>query len=205
MEQFKHDGQLLFNATFFSSLTCTHIHTQLTQTGRISVDCAHIWIDMLQLTGPMQDREKKYWFFANMAACWSRGHIHFHHSDTRGKKQRSVTLVLPVSMTTRIIQVRGGQAADGRRICAHWNHSWNALHPSLSVCLSLCLSITSAHIALSPLPQTSSLLSCLQQFSVAVWFKFPQQPGKPLTVLLNKALNPQLLPWNYPAATSKSL
>ncbi len=63
MEQFKHTGQLLFSATFFSSLACTRTHTHThthTQTGRISVDCAHVWIDMLQLTGPKQDRGKKY-------------------------------------------------------------------------------------------------------------------------------------------------
>ena len=44
-----------------------------------------------------------------------------------------------------------------------------------------------------------------EPFSAAVWFKFPHQRGKPLIALLNEALNPQLLPWNYPASTSKSL
>lgn len=137
MEQFKHTGQLLFEATFFSSLACTK--TRTTHTWGICVDCAHVWIDMLRLTGPKQDRGEKYWFFANMAACWSLGHIHFIPQIQGRKKQKSVTLVLPVSMTTRIIQVTGGQSADEKWICVHWNHSRKALYSPC--CLSLPASV----------------------------------------------------------------
>lgn len=65
MEQFKHTGQLLFNATFFFLfLTRTHAtHTNRGVGGWISAERAHIWIDMLQFTGPTQDRGGKVLIF----------------------------------------------------------------------------------------------------------------------------------------------
>jgi len=44
------------HCSIFLILTCTHTNTN----GGISVECADVWIDMLQFTGPMQDRGKKY-------------------------------------------------------------------------------------------------------------------------------------------------
>lgn len=74
-----------------------------------------------------------------------------------------------------------------------------------TLCLSPRPSITPARGALSPRPQASAFFYLREPFSAAVWFKFPHQRGKPLIALLNEALNPQLLPWNYTASTSKSL
>ena len=54
----------------------------------------------------------------------------------RGVKHQSVTLVLPVSMATRIIQVTGGQVAGERRHQVHWNQhhmKWPS-RLALSVC-----------------------------------------------------------------------
>lgn len=65
-----------------------HTHAQHTPVWRISADSAHVWIDMLQLTGPLQDRGRNYWFFANIVACWSWGHIHFHHSNAGGENTK---------------------------------------------------------------------------------------------------------------------
>lgn len=152
----------------------------------------------------MQDRGKKYWFFSNMAPCWSWGHIHFHHSEIVGK-QRSVALVFASLHDNKDYpsERRSGRWWEAN-LCSL--KSFMKCHPGftlcLSVCPSLCLSITSALIALSSLRQAPPLFLSIQQCSVVVRFKFSHQLGKPLIALLNKALKPRLLPWSHPAATN---
>lgn len=143
MEQFKHTGQLLFNATFFFLfLTRTHAtHTNRGVGGGISAERAHIWIDMLQFTGPRQDRGgKSIDFFANMAACWSWGHINFHHSD--------VVVLVVVGCHTCFASFHGNEDHPSQRRSGRW---WEAnlgslkstLHemPSTTLCLSVSLCV----------------------------------------------------------------
>lgn len=169
------------------SFARTRTHTLLPPTGRISVECVHIWIDMLQLTGPVQDRGRNYWFFANMAACWSWGHIHFHHSDA-GRESREVSHLFCQSPWQQGSSKSEEVKSLVRGECGFTkiNITWNALHPSLSVCLSRCLSITSAHTVLSLLPQAPSLLLPLLQFFIVVRFSVPHQLGKPFILPLNR-------------------
>lgn len=122
MEQFKHTGQLLFNATFFFS--SSHAHMQLTQTEGWGVGLVQSVRTYGLICYSLLDRGKTegekvliflpIWlrvdpgatliFITQMWWCWWWW---------------GVTLVLPVSMATRIIQVRGGQAAGERRIWVH--------------------------------------------------------------------------------------
>lgn len=163
----------------FLSLTFTH--TQRPPTGRISVECVHIWIDMLQLTGPVRDRGNKYWFFANMAACWSRGHIHFHHSDTR-RKSRVSPMFCPSPQQqewSKSEEVRS--PVRGERGFSEINITCDALHPSLSLCFSLSLCHLCSQCAFSSSARTTSLLWL--QFSIVVRFSVPHQP---FTLPLNR-------------------
>lgn len=137
MEQFKHTGQLLFKATFFSSLTCTKTSTTHTRGGLCRL-CSRVdWYVTAYWAAARQ--RGKVLIFCQYGCVLILGPHSFHPSDTGRKKQKSVTLVLPVSMTTRIIQVTGGQSADEKRICVHWNHSWKALYSPC--CLSLPASV----------------------------------------------------------------
>lgn len=106
---------------FFLFLTRTHAtHTNRGVGGGISAERAHIWIDMLQFTGPRQDRGGKsidflpIWLRVDPGATFI-----FITQMWWWWWWWGVTLVLPVSMATRIIQVRGGQAAGERRIWVH--------------------------------------------------------------------------------------
>lgn len=116
MEQFKHIGRLLFRGSVFHfadmhrSARSTQQYGGLVWSARTCGLICYSLLDRCKTEGKCID------FFANMVACWSWGHINFHPSESGRKRRESVTLVLPVSTTTRIIRVRAGHAADDSQI-----------------------------------------------------------------------------------------
>lgn len=142
MEQFKHTGQLLFNATFFFLfLTRTHAtHTNRGVGGGISAERAHIWIDMLQFTGPTQDRGGKVLIFCQYVCVLILGPHSFSSLRCGGAGGGGVS-----HLFCQFPWQRGSSKSEevrplvrGESGFTEINITWNALHNSLSVGLSVC-------------------------------------------------------------------
>lgn len=92
----------------------------------------------------MQDRRKQYWFFANTAACWSRGHVHFLRYGREKKAEECHTCFASLHGN----KDHPSQRRSGCRREANLGSLKSTLHemaftPSLSIRLLWCLSITS--------------------------------------------------------------
>ena len=202
MEQFKQARQLLFNATFFSPLAHTHTHTHTHTQGGLVLTARTYGLICYSLL----DRCKTEGKSIDFVPIWLRvdpgaTFIFITHIWEGGEAEKCHTC---------FASRHDNKDHPSQRRSGRW---WEANMCSLKSFTKCPPPSASPRARPSPLLAVHSLLVHRHQrffylrepFSAAVWFKFPHQRGKPLIALLNEALNPQLLPWNYPASTSKSL